>query len=167
MKRHHFDFIIVGSGIAGLSAAKELCSKGRVAVLTKGDIKSGSTQWAQGGIAAAMTPDDTPKFHLEDTLYAGDGLCDEAMVKILVEEGPSRVQDLISLGAEFDKSGSSFDYTQEGAHSKRRILHAGDATGREIERSLGQHLLREKNIHFFYPYNDYLIICERRCLLWV
>ncbi|MDA1353364.1 MAG: L-aspartate oxidase [bacterium] len=146
-----FDFVIVGSGIAGLSAAKGLAKAGRVAILTKGAIRGGgsSTHWAQGGVAAAIQEGDTPDLHFNDTIEAGAGLCDEKMVRILVEEGPDRVRELIELGADFDKVDGQLHYTQEGAHSKRRILHAGDATGREIEKTLGRYLLTETLVQFF------------------
>jgi L-aspartate oxidase len=142
------DFIVIGSGIAGLSAARALSAFGPTLIITKSNIHEGSTQWAQGGIAVALHHDDTTHFHYEDTLRAGDGICNEAAVKILVEEGPARVSELIALGANFDKVGSEFSFTQEAAHDRRRILHAGDSTGREIEKALGNSLKRTPNITF-------------------
>ncbi|NDC83404.1 L-aspartate oxidase [bacterium] len=142
------DFIIVGSGIAGLSAALALAPYGDVIIVTKGTVHQGSTEWAQGGIAAAMNSDDTPKHHYEDTIAAGDGLCNPSAVRILVEEGPIRVKELMELGARFDRDGDTFSFTQEAAHSRRRILHAGDATGREIEKTLGNTVRRKPNIRF-------------------
>lgn len=142
------DYIVIGSGIAGLTCAKELASVGDVLVITKNKIKESATQYAQGGIAAALKEDDAPDYHFKDTIAAGDDLCDESAVRILVDEGPSRVQELISMGAKFDKYENGLSFTKEGAHSKRRILHAGDATGREIEKTLGNTLLSTPNVTF-------------------
>jgi L-aspartate oxidase len=131
------DFLIVGGGVAGLSAAIRLAPYGSVLVVTKDIPTESSTGYAQGGIAVAMSDEDEVGIHYEDTLRAGDGLCDERAVKMLVEEGPRRIQELISWGAEFDREGSKLSFTLEGAHSRKRILHAhGDATGRELVRVL-------------------------------
>lgn len=146
---YHYDYLIIGSGIAGLSAAKECAKHGKTAIITKASIQESSTNYAQGGIAVALTKTDTPTFHLEDTLKAGAGLCDEDAVRVLVENGPKRVQDLIQLGANFDKNGTEFDFTKEAAHSHRRILHVGDATGREIKKTLGNAVLEEPQATFF------------------
>ena len=133
------DYIIVGGGIAGLRAALTLAAVGRVVMLTKADAGETNTGWAQGGIAAAMASDDSPSLHLSDTLRAGDGLCDEAAVRVLVEEGPRYVRELIAWGTRFDAAPSGeLIFGLEAAHSVRRILHAGDATGREISRALWQ-----------------------------
>lgn len=134
------DLLVLGSGVAGLSAAIRAARAGcKVAVLTKGALASSATQYAQGGVAAALEADiDSPALHLSDTISAGAGLCDVDAVHTLVTEGPDRVRELIGLGAEFDR-GSDHDlaYTREGGHSVARILHAGgDATGAEIERAL-------------------------------
>lgn len=142
------DYIVIGSGIAGLTCAKELATAGTVLVITKNKIKESATQYAQGGIAAALKEDDAPDYHFKDTITAGDDLCDESAVRVLVDEGPRRVQELISLGANFDKFENGLSFTKEGAHSKRRILHAGDATGREIEKTLGNTLLNTPNVTF-------------------
>jgi L-aspartate oxidase len=137
MKREIVDFLIMGSGVAGLRAAVELASHGNVLIVTKDRPRESSTEYAQGGIAVALSDEDEIGIHYEDTLRAGDGLCREEAVKILVEEGPERIIELISWGAEFDKEGTKLDFTLEAAHSRRRILHAhGDATGRELERVL-------------------------------
>jgi L-aspartate oxidase len=133
------DVIVVGSGIAGLSAALELRSKvDRVLVVTKGVLSSGSTVWAQGGIAAALHPEDTPEEHLQDTLVAGAGLCSEQAVRALVTEGPDRVRELVGRGANFDTTpDGDITLTREGGHHRDRIAHAGgDATGAEISRAL-------------------------------
>src|SRR6266540_5180605 len=132
------DIVVIGSGIAGLTAALRARGAGRVLVVTKDVIASGSTQWAQGGIAAALDPADTPDEHLQDTLVAGAGLCDEDAVRALVTEGAEAVRELIGLGAEFDRTASGqLSLTREGGHHRNRIAHAGgDATGAEIERTL-------------------------------
>jgi L-aspartate oxidase len=132
------DVVVVGSGVAGLTAALHARRAGRVLLVTKALLETGSTRWAQGGIAAALAPDDSPEDHLRDTLVAGAGLCDEPAVRVLVTEGPARVRELISWGARFDTDASGgIDLTREGGHLHRRIAHAGgDATGAEIERAL-------------------------------
>ncbi|WP_026403530.1 L-aspartate oxidase [Actinomadura rifamycini] len=132
------DIVVVGSGIAGLVAALRCRPHGRVLLVTKALLDAGSTRWAQGGIAAALAPDDTPGEHLADTLVAGVGLCDEDAVRALVTEGPDAVRDLIDLGAAFDRAdGGTIALTREGGHRRRRIAHAGgDATGAEISRAL-------------------------------
>ena len=131
------DFLIVGSGIAALRAAAALDGAGDVLILTKADPRAGSTGYAQGGIAAAVGPDDSPAQHHADTIAAGDGLCDERAVAVLVEEGPRYVRELIEWGAEFDRADDgSLALALEAAHGVRRVLHAADATGREIGRAL-------------------------------
>ncbi|MFA1542398.1 L-aspartate oxidase [Actinomadura sp. DLS-62] len=132
------DVVVIGSGIAGLVAALRCRSRGRVLLVTKALLDAGSTRWAQGGIAAALAPDDTPAEHLADTLVAGVGLCDEAAVRALVTEGPEAVRGLIELGTAFDLAGDGgIALTREGGHHRRRIAHAGgDATGAEISRAL-------------------------------
>jgi L-aspartate oxidase len=131
------DFIVVGAGIAGLRAAVELAPAGRVLCLAKREVTESNTQYAQGGIAAALSDDDEVRLHLEDTLKAGDGLCNEEAARILVEEGPPRIEELIEWGTEFDRAGTKIAFTREGAHSRSRVLHAhGDSTGRELARSL-------------------------------
>jgi L-aspartate oxidase len=133
------DVIVVGSGIAGLTAALRLRERvDRVLLVTKTVLSAGSTRWAQGGIAAALDPEDTPEEHLEDTLVAGVGLCDVEAVRALVTEGPERVRELVALGANFDlDAGGVIKLTREGGHHRDRIAHAGgDATGAEISRAL-------------------------------
>ncbi|MFD7310533.1 L-aspartate oxidase [Promicromonospora sp. NPDC059942] len=133
------DAIVVGSGIAGLTAALELRTRvPRVVLVTKGELSSGSTVWAQGGIAAALDPSDSPEAHLADTLAAGGGLSDPAAVQVLVTEGPERVRELVARGAVFDKSADGdIALGREGGHHADRIAHAGgDATGAEISRAL-------------------------------
>src|SRR6478672_2154683 len=133
------DVVVIGSGIAGLTAALRLRgSVGRVLVVTKDVLDAGSTQWAQGGIAAALGDGDTPEQHLQDTLVAGAGVCDKEAVRVLVTEGPDAVRELIALGANFDHApGGELSLTREGGHHRDRIAHAGgDATGAEIQRAL-------------------------------
>jgi L-aspartate oxidase len=131
------DFVVLGGGIAGMRAAIELARGGRVLVLTKDDLYESSTEYAQGGIAAALGEDDEVTLHLHDTLLAGDGLCREEAVRVLVEEGPQQIQQLIDWGTRFDRNGTKLAFTREGAHSRSRILHAhGDSTGSEILRAL-------------------------------
>ena len=131
------DFLVIGAGVAGLRAAVELASAGRVVVLTKREVTDSATQYAQGGIAAALSDEDEIGLHLQDTLNAGDGLCNVEAAKVLVEEGPERIEELIQWGTEFDRDGTKLSFTREGAHSRNRILHAhGDSTGREILRAL-------------------------------
>jgi L-aspartate oxidase len=131
------DFVVVGAGIAGLRAAVELAAAGKVLCLAKREVTESNTQYAQGGIAAALSDDDEVSLHLDDTLKAGDGLCDEAAARVLVEEGPARIEELIDWGTQFDRAGAKIAFTREGAHSRNRVLHAhGDSTGREIARAL-------------------------------
>ncbi|MEU4079577.1 L-aspartate oxidase [Streptomyces venezuelae] len=133
------DVVVVGSGVAGLTAALRCTAAGlRTVVVTKARLDDGSTRWAQGGIAAALGEGDTPEQHLDDTLVAGAGLCDERAVRVLVTEGPDAVRRLIETGADFDKTADgAIALTREGGHHRRRIAHAGgDATGAEISRAL-------------------------------
>jgi len=131
------DFLIIGSGVAGLRAAIELSSQGRVLILTKSRADESNTEYAQGGVAVAMSDEDQIGLHYQDTIRAGDGLCNGAAVRLLVEEGPDRILELIEWGTKFDRDGTKLAFTREAAHSRHRILHAkGDATGREINRTL-------------------------------
>lgn len=131
------DIIVIGSGIAGLYTAIEAARDHRVIMITKNALLESNTRYAQGGIAAVTSEDDSPAYHREDTLMAGAGLCSSAAVDVLVNEGPAGVQELIRLGTAFDLENGELALTQEGAHSRRRILHAnGDATGFEIVRAL-------------------------------
>jgi L-aspartate oxidase len=140
------DVVVVGSGIAGLTAALHLREAGlHVTVVTKVNIDDGSTRWAQGGIAAVLDPLDTPAAHAHDTLVAGVGLCDPAAVDALVREGPARVRELIKMGAAFDRNADgTLMLTREGGHRANRIIHAGgDATGLEVQRALHTAVLRD------------------------
>src|SRR6516225_7545753 len=131
------DFLVIGAGVAGLRAAIELASAGTVLVIAKDALRESSSEYAQGGIAVALSDEDEVELHEQDTIYAGDGLCNREAVRTLVEEGPAAIQELIAWGAEFDREGTELAFTREGAHSRDRILHAhGDSTGREIARAL-------------------------------
>ncbi|MFA4967350.1 MAG: L-aspartate oxidase [Candidatus Margulisiibacteriota bacterium] len=143
-----YDILIIGGGIAGLRAALTASKFAKVCVLLKGRIGESATEKAQGGIAAAIDQiKDSTQFHFEDTIEAGAGLCDESAVRVLVNEGVDRVKELINMGAQFDKAeteaGGGYALALEGAHKIRRILHAGDQTGLEIEKTLGSTILKE------------------------
>jgi L-aspartate oxidase len=136
-KSHRADYVVIGSGVAGLRAAIELSEKGSVLVLAKSDLSDSATAWAQGGIAVALSDEDEISLHEQDTIKAGDGLCRTDAVTLLVEEGPKYITQLIEWGTEFDRAGTKLAFTREAAHSRSRILHAhGDSTGREIARAL-------------------------------
>ena len=145
-----YDFLVVGAGIAGLRAAIELSRHGSVLCLTKRELTESNTQYAQGGIAVALAPDDSPELHLRDTLAAGAGLVNEEAARVLVTEGPGRVLELLHWGVRFDcDANGQLAFTREGAHSRNRVLHAnGDSTGREIGRALHHHARSLRNIHF-------------------
>ncbi len=143
------DFLVIGAGVAGLRAAIESAKSGTVLVIAKDSLRESSSEYAQGGIAVALSDDDEVALHEQDTIYAGDGLCDAEAVRTLVEEGPAAIQDLIEWGAEFDREGQKLAFTREGAHSRNRILHAhGDSTGREIARTLYRKASSLSNIRF-------------------
>jgi L-aspartate oxidase len=143
------DFLIIGAGVAGLRAAIEAAEAGRVLVLTKDRLTESASEYAQGGIAVALSDDDRLSLHEQDTINAGDGLCDPEAVRILVEQGPQEIQQLIEWGVAFDREGTRLAFTREGAHSRRRVLHAhGDSTGREIARTLAQKARSIANITF-------------------
>ena len=141
------DFLIIGSGIAGLRAAADLALAGDVLVLTKADPTESNTGYAQGGIAAAVGPGDTPRDHAIDTIKAGDGLCLEKAVTVLVEDGVRYVHELIEWGARFDRDRTgALSLGREGAHGRRRVLHAADATGREIGRALWERVADQSRV---------------------
>ena len=135
-----YDFVVIGSGIAGLSFALKAAKHGSVAVITKRKGADTNTAWAQGGIACVTSDEDSFELHVRDTLEAGAGLCDEAVVRTIVTEGPERIRELAELGLQFDEREISghreLDLGKEGGHSKRRVLHVQDVTGREIEETL-------------------------------
>src|SRR5512137_1421735 len=135
--REHVDYLVVGSGVAGLSFALEAARHGSVLVLVKRARQEGNTQYAQGGIASVLGPDDAFENHVRDTLVAGAGLCHDDAVEVTVREGPDRIRWLQSLGVEFDREGPDrLHLTREGGHSHRRVAHAKDTTGMEVERRL-------------------------------
>lgn len=131
------DFLVIGSGIAGLTFALDVADHASVLIVTKRAAEESNTRWAQGGIAGVFAPDDTFEAHIQDTLVAGAGLCHEVVVDICVREGPDRIRELIQRGTRFDHDeNGSIALAREGGHSARRVLHAADATGREVERAL-------------------------------
>lgn len=143
------DFIVVGAGVAGLRAAIALAEAGRVLVIAKEALTESNTQYAQGGVAVALSDEDEVGLHLQDTIAAGDGLVNEEAAKVLVEEGPHRIQELIDWGTAFDRAGTKLTFTREAAHSRSRVLHAhGDSTGREIGRALAAKAATLPSINF-------------------
>ena len=143
------DFLVIGSGIAGLSFALQAASRFSVAVVTKRDISESATKFAQGGIASVFSDDDSFDAHVEDTMSAGAGICHEDVVRMVVEDGPRTIRSLIDWGVNFTSSGGGYDLTREGGHSARRILHAEDITGREIERALVEAVRRHPNVRVY------------------
>ena len=150
MLHKKFDFLIIGSGLAGLYSALCASKYGEVAILTKSKLDVSNSYYAQGGIAAVTDSEDFPQYHMEDTLTAGRGLCDTIPVSILVNEGPDRIHDLIEMGMQFDKENGKLALGLEGGHHRRRILHAGgDSTGKEMILFLIRQVLAEPNIAVF------------------
>src|SRR5438128_8309932 len=154
MKQFHF--VVLGSGIAGLSFALKVAPHGRVAIITKKNRAESNTNYAQGGIAAVTSKEDSVELHVRDTLEAGAGLCKEEVVRTIIQEGPARIAELIELGMKFSErevpgpnGARELDLGREGGHSKRRILHAKDVTGREIERALLAAIAHKPNIAIF------------------
>jgi len=144
------DFLVIGSGIAGLSFALKAASEGKVIIVTKNNREESNTKYAQGGIAAVWENNDSIEKHIEDTLIAGSQLNDKRMVEITVTEGVERVKELIALGTRFDKTNSKhYDLAKEGGHSEARILHYKDSTGQEIERSLLEAAVKNENINIY------------------
>ena len=131
------DFLVMGSGLAGLSFALKVAEHGKVCIVTKSQVEETNTQYAQGGIAAVTYEPDSYEKHISDTLIAGDGLCNEEVVRQLVKDAPAQIDELIRWGASFDKkSNGEFDLAREGGHSENRILHHKDNTGSEIQKPL-------------------------------
>jgi L-aspartate oxidase len=159
------DFLVIGGGIAGLSAVIRLAAKGTVALVSKDALAESNTAYAQGGIAVAMGGDEDVTLHLEDTLAAGDGLVNREAAAILVEQGPRRVDELLAWGTSFDREHGELMRTREGAHSRNRILHAnGDATGREIATSLLRHTRALKNVEIMEWTNGVNLLLEDGCI---
>src|SRR5712664_595679 len=148
--QHNFDFLVIGSGIAGLTFALKVAKTGSVAIITKKNRAESNTNYAQGGIAAVISSDDSFELHVRDTLRAGAGLCKQDVVRTIVGEGPALVGELVELGVRFSESApGQFDLGREGGHTRRRVLHAGDITGHEIERALLAAVAAETNITVF------------------
>ncbi|MXV14721.1 L-aspartate oxidase [Hufsiella ginkgonis] len=150
----HVDFLVVGSGIAGLNFALKAAKHGKVLIVTKANADESNTKYAQGGVAVVVDKEDSFDKHIEDTLVAGDGLCDKHVVSIVVEEGPARIQEIIDYGTNFDMTNQGlFDLAKEGGHSEHRVLHYKDITGFEIERALLEQINSDPNIsiltHYF------------------
>jgi L-aspartate oxidase len=149
---YQFDLLVVGSGIAGLTFALKAATSGTVAIVTKKDKLETSTNYAQGGIASVLGPDDSFQLHIQDTLNAGDGLCHPEVVDLVVYSGPDRVRELANLGVPFDHGSSeatAFDLGREGGHTRNRIVHAHDMTGQAVERVLIAAAEANPNIHIF------------------
>lgn len=144
-----FDFLVIGSGVAGLSFALKVAEHGTVAIITKKETVESNTNYAQGGIAAVMAPEDSYESHIEDTLTAGAGLCDRQVVEFVVKEGPDRIRELMTFGAEFTRQNGRLHLGREGGHSADRIVHAADTTGREVERTLLDQARAHPNVEIF------------------
>ncbi|MCK4225237.1 MAG: FAD-binding protein, partial [candidate division Zixibacteria bacterium] len=143
------DFLVIGSGIGGLSFALKACELGDVVIVTKKEDSESNTNYAQGGIASVLAKDDSFELHVEDTLRAGDGLCDPEVVRRVVEVGPGCIEELIQVGVQFTRKRGKedeFDLGLEGGHSKNRVVHAADLTGREVENSLLSSVKAKKNV---------------------
>src|SRR5437763_11800984 len=141
------DILIIGGGIAGLRAALEVPTNLRVLVVTKDRVQQSSSRYAQGGIAGVMSPEDRFENHIVDTLTAGAGLCDQAIVELVVREAPEQIADLVRFGTHFDQEDGQLALTREGGHSHRRIVHAlGDATGFEVMRAIIERARHAPNI---------------------
>src|SRR5277367_3015089 len=165
--RHRYDYVVLGSGIAGLSFALSVAGKGSVAIITKKNRAESNTNYAQGGIACVTSNEDTFDLHVRDTLEAGAGLCNEEVVRGIVEEGPARIKELIELGMTFSERENGgykheLDLGKEGGHSKRRILHAKDVTGREIETALLTALALHPNVEMFENHAAIDLITRRK-----
>jgi len=162
MTIHRYDFLVLGSGAAGLLAAHKLAQAGSVAVLTKRSPEISNSNLAQGGIAAVTAPGDNFDLHIADTLRTGAGLSDPAVVKGVITEAPARIAELVALGTRFSARNGTFELGLEGGHSRRRVLHAADATGREMERALLETCRADKRITFFPYYSAVDLILRGR-----
>lgn len=162
-----YDFLVLGSGIAGLSFAIKAAELGSVAVVTKKNKVESNTNYAQGGIAAVTDNTDSFESHIQDTLKSGAGLCKEDVVRFVVTEGPERIRELVHWGVHFtkvdDSTRESYDLGREGGHSRRRVLHAEDLTGKEIERALIEKVASKKNITIHENHHSIDLICKSKC----
>lgn len=152
MSDHHFDTLIIGSGLAGLTLALHLAGRQKIGIVTKQTIDAGASAWAQGGIAAALSDQDSPEKHVQDTLIAGAGLCDESVTRFVAENAPEAIRWLIKQGVDFTGDAThetGYHLTQEGGHSMRRIIHSGDATGNAVQKALIKKVLANPNITLF------------------
>ncbi|GJN18930.1 hypothetical protein PR202_gb06142 [Eleusine coracana subsp. coracana] len=146
----YFDFVVIGSGVAGLRYALEVSKHGSVAIITKAEPHESNTNYAQGGVSAVLCPSDSVESHMNDTIVAGAYLCDEESVRVVCTEGPERVKELIAMGASFDHGEDGrLHLAREGGHSHNRIVHSADMTGREIERALLEAVDNDENIYLF------------------
>ena len=149
MPHTYFDTLIIGSGLAGLTLALNLAQSKKVGLLTKQALLDGASGWAQGGIAAALSENDSPEAHIRDTLSAGAGLCNEEITRSVLENGPQAIQWLIEQGVPFTRdqeNNTGYHLTREGGHSVRRVIHAADTTGQAVQKTLGDKVLKHKNI---------------------
>lgn len=167
---HDFDVLVIGSGAAGLTLALTLAPHARVAVVSKGRLSDGSTNWAQGGIAAVLSVGDTLESHIADTLAAGDGLCREDAVRFVVERGPAAIEKLIGLGVAFTRGdpaedGYGYHLTREGGHSVRRVIHVDDATGSAVQRALEARVRSEPNITIFEHHMAVDLVTDRHLVV--
>jgi L-aspartate oxidase len=158
--RHQVDFLVIGSGVAGLTYALKVAEHGSVAIITKKNSVESNTNYAQGGIAAVMDASDSTESHFRDTIDAGAGLCDHDVVRLVVEEGPDRIRELMEFGAKFTSEGKGLHLGREGGHSAHRIVHAADATGREVERALVERVRDHPNIEVLEFYFALELITE-------
>ncbi len=141
-----FDVLVVGAGAAGLYTALCLPTELQVGLITKETVSLSASEWAQGGIAAAIAPDDSPQLHIEDTIQAGAGLCDRPAVEFLAQHASSCIKSLVNLGVAFDRHNNRLALTLEAAHSRHRVLHAADTTGKEVTTTLTAQVLQRQNI---------------------
>jgi L-aspartate oxidase len=159
--RKQVDFLVIGSGIAGLTYALKVAEHGNVCIITKGKMDDTATSWAQGGIAAVMYNPDSYEKHIQDTIIAGDGLCDEAVVRFTITESTERIKELVNWGTKFDKTQTGrYDLAKEGGHSEYRVLHHKDSTGREIENTLLEQVKKHPNIEILENYFTIDIITQ-------
>ncbi|MCC6251101.1 MAG: L-aspartate oxidase [Bacteroidia bacterium] len=168
MLTREIDFLIIGSGVAGISYALKVAEYGKVLMLTKADEDESNTKYAQGGIAAVMYAPDSYQKHIQDTLICGDGICNEEVVKMVIEESTERINELINWGVQFDKTQTgNYDLAKEGGHSEKRVLHHKDITGFEIERALLAQAHAHPNIEILSHYFALDIITQHHFGVWV